>query len=156
MTTMSILINKIIKVKQETGMLWSRSPLTRDEAVNQRGGHTENTHQQVTDGQVEDEEVRYRPHVAIPDDHQADEPIAEHAQEKHHQVGENVAHSHAHGVDVIWQKSAIVIQTEVGGWEVYGHCVHFGTWKKRRQLSVGRYINWWNIKMMCIQICQSK
>lgn len=89
-------------------------PLTRDEAVNQRGGHTEHAHQQVTDGQVEDEEVRYRSHVAIPDDHQADEPISDNAQEKHNQVGENVAHSHACGVDVIRQESAVV-QTEVGG-----------------------------------------
>lgn len=56
-------------------------------------------------------------------------------QEKHNQVGENVAHSHACGVDVIRQESAVV-QTEVGGWQVYGYCVHFTTWKEGRTLNI--------------------
>lgn len=98
-------------------------PLTWDKAVNQCGGHTEDAHQQITNGQVQDEEINGWTHVAVLDDHQADESVPHHTQQQHEQVGEDVAPSWAY---VIWQEHAVV-RSEVGRVVIQGHLVHFAS-----------------------------
>lgn len=113
-------------------------PPTWDEVVNQCGGHTEHAHQQITNCQVQDEEIGDRTHVAVPDDHQADKSVPYDTKEQHQQVREDVADRHPCWVDVIWQERAVV-QSEVESWEVQGHFVYFGCWKEKWQFILVRY-----------------
>ncbi len=103
-------------------------PLTWDKAINQCGGHTEDAHQQVTDGQVQDEEISDWAHVVVLDEHQADESVPHHTQQQHQhqQVEEDVADRNPCRVDVIRQQRAVV-QSEVGSIVIQGHFVHFGS-----------------------------
>ncbi len=92
------------------------------------GGHTEDAHQQVTDGQVQDEEISDWAHVVVLDEHQADESVPHHTQQQHQhqQVEEDVADRNPCRVDVIRQQRAVV-QSEVGSIVIQGHFVHFGS-----------------------------
>lgn len=56
--------------------------LTCDEVVHQRDGDAEDAHQQVADGQVENEEVDYGAHVAVLNHDEADQHIPRHAQQE--------------------------------------------------------------------------
>lgn len=101
-------------------------PLTWDKAVNQCGGHTEDAHQQITNGQVQDEEISDRTHVVVPDDHQADKSVPHHTKQQHQKVRKDVADCHPCRVDVIWQECAVG-QTEVNSIAIQGHFVHSGS-----------------------------
>lgn len=60
---------------------------TCDEVVHQRGGDAEDAHQQVTDSQVEDEEVGNCPHVTVLNHNEAHQAITHHAWHEDEQVG---------------------------------------------------------------------
>lgn len=72
-------------------MTWCSYSITCDKVVDQSGGDTEDPHQQVTDGQVEDEEVGHGAHVTVTHHYEAHQPIAHHAQQEDEQVGQGEA-----------------------------------------------------------------
>lgn len=79
----------------------STAPLTRDEVVHQGGGHAEDAHQQVADGQVEDEHVGDRPHLAVLHHDEAHQDVADHAHEEDEGVGQDEHGCHGGGVLVV-------------------------------------------------------
>lgn len=62
-------------------------PLTCNDVVNKSGWHAEDADQQVTDGQVENEEVGYSAHVFAPQDDEAHHSISHHTHEEDEEVG---------------------------------------------------------------------
>lgn len=76
-------------------------PLTRDEVVHKGGGHAEDAHQQVADGQVEDEHVGDGAHAPVLEHDEADQGVAHHAEEEDEHVGHNEHGGHWGGVLVV-------------------------------------------------------
>lgn len=76
-------------------------PLTSDEVVHERSGHAEDAHQQVADGQVEDEHVGDGAHVPVLEHDEADQGVAHHAEEEDEHVGHNEHGCHWGGVLVV-------------------------------------------------------
>jgi len=70
--------------------------LTCDDVVDERGGHAEEAHQHVADGQVEDEDVGDRAHVLAAQHDEAHDAVAHHAREEDEQVGRG-EHGHDGG-----------------------------------------------------------
>lgn len=60
---------------------------TCDDVVHQCCRHAEDTNQQVTDGQVENEEIGDRTHVLAPQHNEAHHSISHHAHNKDEEVG---------------------------------------------------------------------
>lgn len=75
--------------------------LTSDEVVHKGGGHAEDAHQQVADGQVEDKHVGDSAHVPVLEHDEADQGIAHHAEEEDEYIGHNEHGSHRGGVLVV-------------------------------------------------------
>lgn len=67
----------------------SKKGLTRDDVVHQCCGHAKDANQQVTDGQVENEEIGDRTHVLAPQHDKAHNSISHHAHNKDEEVGYN-------------------------------------------------------------------
>ena len=63
------------------------APLTCDYVVDEGGGHAEDAHQHVADGQVEYEDVGDRAHVPTAQHDEAHDAVAHHAQQEDEQVG---------------------------------------------------------------------
>ena len=74
---------------------------TCDEIVHQCCRNAEDAHQQVTDSQVEDEEVRHRAHMTVFQYNQTHQDVPNHAQQEDEEVGHNVAGSHIERVLII-------------------------------------------------------
>lgn len=90
----------------------SAAPLTRDEVVHQGGGHAEDAHQQVADGQVEDEHVGHRPHLAVLHHDEAHQDVADHAHEEDEGVGQDEDGGHRGGVLVVRREEGVVLLQE--------------------------------------------
>lgn len=75
--------------------------LTCDEIVHQCCGDAEDAHQEVTDGQIEDEEVDDRPHVPVLHHDEAHQDVSHHAQQEDQKISQNKAGRHIQGVLVI-------------------------------------------------------
>lgn len=88
--------------------------LTGDEVVHESGGHTEDAHQQVADGQVEDEHVGDGAHVPVPEHNEADQGIAHHAQEEDEHVGHDEHGRHRRGVLVVGGEGEVGSQGGLG------------------------------------------
>lgn len=59
---------------------------TCNDVVQQGGGHAEDAHQQIADSQVQDEKVRDRAHVFLPQDDKANHTVAHHTEEEDQEV----------------------------------------------------------------------
>lgn len=75
--------------------------LTSDEVVHKGGGHAENAHQQIADGQVENEHVGDSAHVPVPKHSEADQGVTHHAEEENEGVGHDEHGGHWRGVLVV-------------------------------------------------------
>lgn len=84
--------------------------LTRDEVVHQGSGHAEDAHQQVADGQVEDEHVGDRPHLAVLHHDKAHQDVADHAHEEDESVGQDEHGGHGGGVLVVCREGVVLPQ----------------------------------------------
>lgn len=84
--------------------------LTCDEIVHKGGRHAEDAHQQVTDGQVENEYVGDSAHVPVLEHDETDQGVAHHAEEEDEHVGHDEHGCHWGGVLVVGEEG------EVGGW----------------------------------------
>lgn len=93
---------------QERGHYSIRYYCTCDEVVHQRSRDAEDAHQQVTDSQIEDEEVGDCPHVTVPHNNEAHQAITHHAQQEDEQVGQDEASSHREGVLVVREVGDVV------------------------------------------------
>lgn len=88
--------------------------LTCDEVVHQGGGHAEDAHQQVADGQVEEEHVGDRAHLAVLHHDEAHQHIANHTHEEDEGVGQDEHEGHRGGMLVVCQEG-VVLPQEVAG-----------------------------------------
>lgn len=75
---------------------------TCNEVVHKGCWDTEDAHQKVTNGQVEDEEVRDRSHLPVLQHNQTYQAISHHAQQEDEEVGRCQGGSHRQRVLVIW------------------------------------------------------
>lgn len=89
-------------------------PLTSDEVVHEGGGHAENAHQQVADGQVEDKHVGDGAHVPVLEHNEADQGVAHHAEEEDEHVGHNEHGSHQGGVLVVGGEGEVCSSVGLG------------------------------------------
>lgn len=75
--------------------------LTCDEIVHQCCRDAKDAHQEVTDGQIEDEEVDDRPHVPVLHHDEAHQDVPHHAQQEDWKISQHKAGRHVQGVLVI-------------------------------------------------------
>lgn len=73
---------------------------TRYYVVHQRRRHAEDANQQVTDGEVEDEQVGDGAHIFAAQHHEAHHAVAHHAHQENEQVGDGEDGSHGGLVEV--------------------------------------------------------
>lgn len=92
----------------------SSARLTCDEVVHQGGGHAEDAHQQVTDGQIEEEHVSDCAHLAVLHHDEAHQDVADHAHEEDEGVGQDEHEGHGGGMLVVCQEG-VVLPQEVAG-----------------------------------------
>lgn len=86
---------------------------TCNDVVQEGGGHAEEPHQQVTDSQVQDEQVGDRAHVLAPQDDETNPPVAHHAEEEDEEVGGDEDSGHRRLVEVEVHVGDIAFQVEV-------------------------------------------
>lgn len=78
--------------------------LTCYEVVHQSCRDAEDAHQQVTDGQVEDEEVGDCAHATVFQYDETHQDVSHHTQQEDEEVGQNVDGSHIKRVLIIGEK----------------------------------------------------
>ncbi len=81
--------------------------ITCDEVIHQCCRDAEDAHQQVTDSQVEDEEVSDCAHTTIFQYDETHQDVSHHAQQEDEEIGQNVACSHVQRVLIIGEKGNV-------------------------------------------------
>lgn len=82
------------------------------DVVHQGGGHAEDTNQQVTDGQVENENVGDRTHVLTAQHDEAHHTVPHHARQKDEKVGDGEDGSHGGLMEIKVNKGDILVEDD--------------------------------------------